>query len=266
MLSGRSTLALLGIPFDANSSYLRGPAEAPAKIREALRCNSTNTWTEDGRDIGDTLQDLGDVGFPPESDPMKQISDFVGGALARGFAPICLGGDHSVTYATVGAFAKAHAQLTILHFDAHPDLYDEFEGSRYSHACPFARIMEGGLARRLVQVGIRTVNAHQREQAKRFGVEMIEMKNWRGQLPRLEAPVYVSFDLDVLDPAFVPGVSHHEAGGMTTREAISAIQSITAQVVGADVVELNPRRDPLSITAMCAAKLVKELAAKMTAP
>jgi arginase len=258
-------LVLLGIPFDANSSYLRGPAEAPAKIREALRCDSTNTWAEDGGDVADWLQDLGDVQFPPHSEPMKQISDFVSGALAQGFAPICLGGDHSITYGTVKAFAKAHPRLTVLHFDAHPDLYEEFQGSRYSHACPFARIMEEGLARRLVQVGIRTANAHQREQAKRFGVEMIEMKYWRGQLPSLEAPVYISFDLDVLDPAFVPGVSHHEPGGMTTREAIGAIQSISAKVVGADVVELNPRRDALGITAMCAAKLVKELAAKMRA-
>jgi arginase len=263
MLAPQSRLALLGIPFDANSSYLRGPAEAPAKIREAFRCESTNTWAEDGSEISGQLQDLGDVRFESGVDPMQAITDFVGEVIAKKFRPICLGGDHSVTYPIIRAFAKAHPSLSILHFDAHPDLYDEFEGSRYSHACPFARIMEAGLAQRLVQIGIRTANGHQREQAKRFGVEMVEMKNWRGQLPELAAAVYVSFDLDVLDPAFVPGVSHHEPGGMTTREAISAIQSIPAQVVGADVVELNPQRDPLGITAMCAAKLVKELAAKM---
>ena len=256
-------LALIGIPFDGNSSYLRGPAEAPARIREALRCDSTNTWAEEGFDIGERLEDLGDVRFDSAGDPMPAISEFVGEALRNHFRPIILGGDHSVTYATVSAFAKVYPKLTILHFDAHPDLYDEFQGSRYSHACPFARIMEAGLVRRLVQVGIRTANQHQRQQAKRFGVEMVEMKAWRGQLPKLESPVYVSFDLDVLDPAFAPGVSHHEPGGMTTREAIAAIQSITAEVVGADVVELNPRRDPLGITAMCAAKMVKELAARM---
>lgn len=260
-----SPVALLGVPFDANSSYLRGSAEAPQKIREAFRCESTNTWAEDGTEISGELQDLGDVPFKSSVDPMQIITDFVGKALGKGFKPICLGGDHSITYPILRAFAKAHPGLTVLHFDAHPDLYDEFEGSRYSHACPFARVMETGLVRRLVQVGIRTANAHQREQAKRFGVEMIEMKNWRGQLPPLNTPVYVSFDLDVLDPAFVPGVSHHEPGGMTTREALAAIQGISAKVVGADVVELNPRRDPLGITAMCAAKLVKELTAKMRA-
>jgi arginase len=256
-------LALLGIPFDANSSYMRGTAEAPARIREALHCDSTNTWAEDGFNIGELLEDLGDVRFDSEGDPMRAIEEFVGGALHNNFRPIILGGDHSLTYATVSAFAKVYSDLTILHFDAHPDLYDEFQGNRYSHACPFARIMEADLARRLVQVGIRTANQHQREQALEFGVEVIEMRTWRGQLPKLEFPLYVSFDLDVLDPAYAPGVSHHEPGGMTTREAIAAIQSITASIVGADVVELNPQRDPLGITAMCAAKIVKELAAKM---
>lgn len=256
-------LAILGIPFDGNSSYMRGPAEAPAAIREALRCDSTNTWAENGTDIGGQLHDLGDVRFQASADPMHAISEFVGGALDENFRPIILGGDHSLTYATVRAFAKAHPNLTILHFDAHPDLYEEFQGSRYSHACPFARIMEAKLARRLVQVGIRTANVHQREQAKRFAVETLEMKSWRGKLPKLESPVYVSFDMDVLDPAFAPGVSHHEPGGMTTREAIAAIQSISATIVGADVVELNPQRDSLGITAMCAAKIVKELAARM---
>ena len=92
---------------------------------------------------------------------------------------------------------------------------------------------------------------------------MIEMKDWSSRLPPLEPPLYLSFDIDVLDPAFAPGVSHHEPGGMSTREALAAIQSLHIPLVGADVVELNPRRDPAGITAMCAAKLVKEIAAKM---
>src|ERR671924_47783 len=191
-------LALLGVPFDGNSSYMRGPAEAPARIREALRCDSTNTWAENGSNIGEQLQDLGDVHFEPASDAMQAIADFVAGVLRNGFRPIILGGDHSLTYATVSAFAKLYPDLSILHFDAHPDLYDEFQGSRYSHACPFARIMEAGLVRRLVQVGIRTINAHQRQQAKRFGVETLEMKAMKslpGKLAKLDSPVYVSFDL-----------------------------------------------------------------------
>ena len=138
--------------------------------------------------------------------------------------PIALGGDHAITFPILRAFAKRHPRLSILHFDAHPDLYDEFEGNRFSHACPFARIMEEGLAGRLVQVGIRTANAHQREQVARFGVEMIEMRDFRdGLAPEFDAPVYVSFDLDGLDPAFAPGVSHREPGGLSTRQALDVI-------------------------------------------
>jgi arginase family enzyme len=157
--------------------------------------------------------------------------------------------------------------LTILHIDAHPDLYDVLDGNRFSHACPFARIMESGLAARLVQVGIRTLNTHQREQAQRFGVEMIDMVGWgEGVRPVVDGPVYVSLDLDGLDPAFAPGVSHHEPGGLTTREVVHLLHSLPGPIIGADVVEFNPLRDPIGTTAALAAKLVKELIGRMIAP
>jgi len=183
--------------------------------------------------------------------------------LERRLRPIALGGDHSITYPVIRAISRKYPGLAILDFDAHPDLYDEFQGSRSSHACPFARIMEQGLARRLVQVGIRTLNGHQRRQAERFGVELIQMKDWRGILPALDGPLYLSFDLDVLDPAFAPGVSHREPGGLSMREALGAIQSVSAEIVGADIVEFNPRRDVMNVTAAVCAKLLKEIAAKM---
>ncbi len=183
--------------------------------------------------------------------------------LEKGLRPIVLGGDHSVTYPVVKALGRRYKKLNILDFDAHPDLYDEFEGDRYSHACPFARIMEERLVSRLVQVGIRTMNGHQRRQAERFGVEVIEMREFRENLALVfESPVYISFDMDALDPAFAPGVSHHEPGGLSTRQAIQMIQTITAKIVGADIVELNPGRDPLGMTAMAAAKILKEIAGK----
>jgi arginase family enzyme len=151
-----------------------------------------------------------------------------------------------------------------LHLDAHPDLYDELEGNRYSHACPFARIMEEDLVVRLVQVGIRTMNPHQRAQAERFGVEVIEMRDWPpGPVFDFDGPVYLSLDLDVLDPAFAPGTSHHEPGGLSTREVLGLVQNLRAPIVGADIVELNPVRDPVGITAMAAAKLMKEVLALM---
>ena len=180
---------------------------------------------------------------------------------------IALGGDHSVTYPILRAVNARYRQPTILHIDAHADLYDEFEGDRYSHACPFARIMEEGLAARLVQVGIRTLSAHQRAQADRFGVEVIDMRAWvAGMRPIVEGPVYISVDLDGIDPAFAPGVSHWEPGGLTVRDVLGMIQDIRSPIVGADVVEFNPRRDPSGMTAMVAAKIVKELAGTMLRP
>jgi arginase family enzyme len=149
-----------------------------------------------------------------------------------------------------------------VHFDAHPDLYDHLDGDRYSHACPFARIMEEGRATRLLQFGIRTMSPHQREQADRFGVEVFEYRDWDGVIPTLSGPVYVTIDMDALDPAFAPGISHHEPGGMSTRELLDALRQIgagDAAVVGADIVELNPARDRDDVTAMVAAKLAREL-------
>jgi agmatinase len=258
-------LALVGFRSDANSSYLRGAADAPPLIREALFCESSNPWTENRRELSrDAFYDAGDLGEEAGADTFARIEAAIEHLLANGYAPVSLGGDHAITYPIVRAFARKYPDLSILHFDAHPDLYDEFEGNRLSHACPFARIMEEGLARRLVQVGIRTANAHQREQVVRFGVEMVEMKDFRDGLEiRFDGPVYVTFDLDGLDPAFAPGVSHREPGGLSTRQAIDVIQRLRGDVVGGDVVEFNPRMDSSGMTAMVAAKLVKEIAARI---
>lgn len=256
---------LLGIPFDAYSSYLRGAADAPPKIREALGCYAANSWTETGVDLGGAgaYDDAGDLSFADES-AFSEIEKSIGTLISKGKRPVCLGGDHSITYPIVKAFARHYPQLTIIHFDAHPDLYDELDGNRLSHACPFARIMENGLAKRLVQIGIRTINRHQREQAQKFGVEVIEMP----ALPaydrlKIKGPVYLTFDLDVLDPAFAPGLSHREPGGMSVREAIAHLHAIEGTIVGADLVEYNPVQDVAGMTATVAAKILKEILGKM---
>jgi arginase len=259
---------LLGIPFDGQSSYLRGAGDAPAKIREALACDASNHWTEPGVDLGvaGIYEDAGDLAFT-ERDWFAAIESGIGALLERGKRPVSLGGDHSITCPIVKAVAKTYSELTIFHFDAHPDLYEEFEGNRLSHACPFARIMEAGLAKRLVQVGIRTMNGHQREQAKRFGVEVVEMHGLPAYA-RLKAagPVYITFDMDVLDPAFAPGISHREPGGMSVRDAIAHLHAIEGEIVGADLVEYNPVRDFDGITAFVAAKILKEILGKMIKP
>jgi arginase len=258
---------LLGIPFDANSSYLRGSAEAPLKIRAAMRCDASNLWTESGVDLGvaGTFGDAGDLQLEG-GNAFAEIESAVGELLQKGETPVLLGGDHSITYPIVKAFAGHYPELTILHFDAHPDLYAEFEGNRLSHACPFARIMEAGLAKRLVQIGIRTMNGHQREQAAKFGVEVMEMR----ALPAYDrmkgsGPIYITFDIDALDPAFAPGVSHREPGGMSVREAIAHLHAIKGEIVGADIVEYNPVQDVAGVTATVAAKILKEILGKMIA-
>jgi arginase len=259
-------VALIGFRFDENSSFLRGAAEAPPLVRAALRSDAANMWSESGLDLGgeSVLFDAGDIEPSACEEMNSRIECSISALLDRDLKPISLGGDHSITVSIIRAFSRKYDRLNILHFDAHPDLYDEFQGKRYSHACPFARIMEKRLAQRLVQVGVRTMNGHQREQAARFGVEVIEMKDWRDDLVfEFDAPVYISFDMDGLDPAFAPGVSHREPGGLSTRQAIGIIQAIKGLVVGADIVEFNPRMDPLNITATVCAKLLKEIAAKM---
>jgi len=256
---------LLGIPYDAASSYLRGAANGPAAIRAALHSPSTNGWSEDVRNVVDQLHDAGDVDLTL-GDVRAAIDQAAHHLFAGGARVIALGGDHSVTYPLVRAVSRTlgSAHFSVLHLDAHPDLYPEYEGDRYSHACPFARIMEDKLTHRLVQVGIRCMNEVQRQQAEVHGVDVIDMRAWAsGVRPAMRGPIYLSLDLDVFDPGFAPGVAHREPGGLAPRDVIRLIQELEGPLIGADVVELNPVRDTLEITAPLAAKLVKEIAAKM---
>jgi agmatinase len=255
---------LIGVPTDIQSSYLRGAARAPAAIRAALTAGHSNMTSESGIELGtDVLwHDAGDLPLTESPSDDAIITAAVEKAVADGVFPLLLGGDHAITDAIVAALAAAHGPLSILHIDAHPDLYDEFEGNRHSHACPFARIMEAGHARRLVQVGIRTLNKHQSEQARRFGVDIVEMRDFSlERVPTLTGPCYVTIDLDGFDPAFAPGVSHPEPGGLTVREVLAVLERVQGPLVGADIVELNPVRDVNNVTAVLCAKLVKELAA-----
>jgi agmatinase len=266
-------VAVLGLPWDQSSSYLMGPALAPARIRQALDSPVTSLTTESGLDLRSEprFQVLGDLDLQAPAEVLLRIEEAIDALLEQGAHPVSLGGDHSVALPILRGFARHFDDLTVLQLDAHPDLYDELDGDRLSHACPFARVMEEGLVSRLVQVGIRTVNPHQLQQAERFGVEMLQMRqvNLDNGLPlELGGPVYLSLDLDALDPAFAPGVSHPEPGGLSTRSVIRLLQNLKQPFVGADIVELNPNLDLLGLTAKVAAKLVKEIAAQMlgTAP
>ena len=257
-------IELIGLPSDVNSSFERGPAQAPALIRQALWSDRGNLACEDGQEVGVDfeLTDHGDLSLAETAEDDAVIAAAVEATIRSGAIPLVLGGDHAMSHPVVRGIHAVHGPVTILHFDAHPDLYDDFEGNPRSHASPFARIMEAGLAERLVQLGIRTLNRHCREQAERFGVEIVPMANFSAeQVPVLNGPLYISIDLDGFDPSEAPGVSHPEPGGLTVREVLSVLRRQTARIVGADIVELNPRFDQNQRTAILAAKLVREVAA-----
>ncbi|KAJ8450122.1 hypothetical protein Cgig2_033316 [Carnegiea gigantea] len=297
----KASTSLLGVPLGHNSSFLQGPAFAPPRIREAIWCGSTNATTEEGKELNDprVLTDVGDV-------PVQEIRDcgvdddrlmnIIGESVKlvmeeEPLRPLILGGDHSISFPVVRAVSeKLGGPLDILHLDAHPDIYHAFEGNKYSHASSFARIMEGGYARRLLQfllaepktdrdgvatsqVGIRSITKEGREQGKKFGVEQYEMRTFSRDRDFLEnlklgegvKGVYISLDVDSLDPAFAPGVSHIEPGGLSFRDILNILHNLQGNIVGADVVEFNPQRDTVDgMTAMVAAKLVRELTAKIS--
>ena len=261
-------LILAGFCSDDNSSHLKGAALAPDFIRKALHYGSANLTAENGislnnnarfNDIGDFDMNTTDVNNRVEH--FMSIENKIDDVLEGGGYPLILGGDHAITYPIVKAVAKHYPSVTILHFDAHPDLYDQLDGNPLSHACPFARIMENSFASRLIQVGIRTINQHQRRQIEKFSVETHEMRGFdvNSFTPNLTGPVYISFDMDALDPAYAPGVSHFEPGGLSVRDVLSIIQRIETPIIGADIVEYNPHNDINGMTAMVAAKLLKEI-------
>ncbi|MGO4262870.1 agmatinase [Lysobacter sp. TAB13] len=259
-------ISLLGIPNDDNSSFTRGPAEAPALIRRELHSDAYSSWSETGVDIGaqGLLVDHGDIRFDGAADAWELIEQHVAQALDAGHPLISLGGDHAITHPIMRAVRRRHRRLTILHIDAHPDIYHAYQGNPRSHTSPFARIMEEQLADRLIQVGLRTINDHHREQFQRFGVEVIEAGRYADSLKlKIDTPVYLSVDIDALDPAYAPGVSHREPGGLSVRQVIDLIQRIDQPIVAADIVEYNPRRDVSELTATVAAKLLKEIAGMM---
>ena len=256
-----SKIVLQGILYDEKSSFLQGPALAPPLIREAYHSNSANYYAENDIEVTpDSFMDMGDFSIKT----YYEITTITQKHLKNGCPVLTLGGDHSITYPIVKAFHDQLGPISILHIDAHCDLYTDFEGDPFSHACPFYNIMSKNLAKDLTQVGIRTLNKEQRENGKKLGVNIVEMKAIdEFKMPAYDRPIYLSVDIDALDPAFAPGVSHHEPGGLTTRQLVQIIQDIPVPLLGADIVEYNPTRDINGMTAMVCAKILREISAKM---
>lgn len=259
------TVSLIGLPWDASSSYARGPAHGPAVIRSILFSDASSPWSLSGVDARDVISAF--VFDPLPTAPAgarDQIQDQIADCLTAGRKPLSVGGDHSVTYPILRAMRDHYGPVNILHVDAHTDLYEEFEGDPYSHASPFARAILDGCVANLVQVGLRSVSPDARAFGEQHGVTMLGA-DAVDAIPygTLTAPLYVSIDLDGVDPAFAPGVSHPEPGGLTSREVIAMIKKLPVAPIGADVVEYNPERDQGLVTAHLAARLIKELTGRM---
>ncbi|MBH10008.1 MAG: agmatinase [Candidatus Marinimicrobia bacterium] len=259
-------ISIIGMPTDINSSFLKGAAKAPPIIMNAFYSDATNKFSESGVDLGkeNLWVDQGNLELSNQTDDFQKIMEAVTKELKYNNRCISLGGDHSITWPIVEAYYKYFSKINIVHFDAHPDLYENFENNTFSHASPFARILENHFTNDLIQIGIRTLNDHQKYQAERYNVKIIHMKDFSNEIKLdFKGPVYISIDLDGLDPAFAPGVSHPEPGGLSTRDIIKVISNIKGNIVGADIVEYNPEKDLNNITAITAAKLLKELMGKI---
>ena len=212
----KRVIGLIGLPEDRNSSYQLGASKAPILIRQHFLNPAVNTWSELGVDVHDKIVDYGDI--QPEQRHHVDIFDAIKVEMGEmqqidGLIPLTLGGDHSITFSTCKAVREFVGKpIVIVHFDAHPDIYENFMDDHASHASPFARICEEpGLCQKLIQIGIRTLSGEQMPQIAKYDVEMIEARHFpakgteiRGILQRFipsdDTPVYISVDIDVLEP------------------------------------------------------------------
>jgi agmatinase len=270
-------VALMGIPYDGGTSYRTGARFGPRAVRE--QSSLIRTWHpvlkvhpfERLR-----VADCGDVDVVPISieRTYEAIEARIDAVAAAGARPLCVGGDHSVTLPILRSLARRHGPLGVVHFDAHPDTWDEYFGSKFFHGTPFRRAIEEGAvdARRMIQVGIRGPLYGPEDFAfhDEHGIEVVRIETvkergvgWVAErFARLAGgPVYCSFDIDAVDPAYAPGTGTPEVGGLTSYEALALVRALAGQtLVGADVVEVSPLYDGAGqVTALLAANLMFEL-------
>ena len=259
-------ISVIEIPTDINSSFISGSSKAPPLIKSEFNSEATNKFSENGINLEhiDHWINIENLNINDQKKAFQSIKSVIRNELINDKYCVSIGGDHSITYPIISAYGPFFPKINIVHFDAHPDLYENFDDNPFSHASPFARIMENNLASSLTQIGIRTMNEHQKNQAMQYGVNVVGMDQLSSDIKlNFVDPVYISIDLDGLDPAFAPGVSHPEPGGLSTREVIDIISNINGKVIGADIVEYNPDRDINNLTAITAAKLLKEVMGKI---
>lgn len=274
-------IALVGVPFDGGTTYRAGARLGPRHIRVQsalirpyhpnLQVNPFDRYR---------IADYGDISVNPLSieDTFRRIELGIDALLEHRVRPISVGGDHSIALPILRAMAKRHQPLSLIHFDAHSDTWDEYFGSKYSHGTPFRRAIEEGLIdpTRMIQIGLRgqVYGEEDFEFARSKGIEFISTEDVfeRGIPSVIErcqrfrgAPCYLTFDIDVVDPAFAPGTGTPQIGGPSSREIVALIRGLQGlHFVGADLVEVSPPYDSAEITSLLAANLLFEFLCLMS--
>ena len=281
---GRADVAVLGAPFDGATTFRAGARFGPAAIREAsLLLRPYNEAQDISPFAAVQVADAGDAPASPLDvqaghDAIEQAARSIGDDGGR---VLGLGGDHSVSLPLLRAAHAARGPLSLLQFDAHTDTWDSYFGARYTHGTVFRRAVEEGLidARASVQIGLRgsLYGSDDLEENRALGFSTLLARHFEAEgvagalelaRARLRSPVYVTVDIDVLDPAFAPGTGTPEAGGLTSRELLallSWLSGLELDIAGADVVEVSPPYDPAGATAVAAANAAYELVSLLAA-
>jgi agmatinase len=273
-----ASLVLLGCPFDGTASYQPGSRFAPNAIREASQAIESYSPDQDKELSSIALCDLGDLELPFGNTPviLDLINQAIDQVLNDRKVPITLGGEHLITLPVITAFKKYYPDLMVVHIDAHADLRDDYLGERLSHSTVMRRVLEMVGEPNLIQLGIRSGTQEEFLLARRIGCQykVIDQDNLRGDLsdqndPRgtladmarkvQGKPVYISLDLDVLDPSVLPGTGTPEPGGLTFAQLIQVLYTLReVNVVGMDIVELLPYQTFDQVSSIVAAKIIRE--------
>ncbi len=278
-------LTVLGVPWDGSVGWRPGAAEAPRRLRQIS--HTSPAISEDGFAIEPArfrVRDLGDVGPQIEEDVLHyfdRVEKTAFEAMSATVRPFLfsIGGDHSVLIPLFRGFAAATAgTLGLVLLDAHPDLFDEYDGSRTSHACPIRRALDTGrlAPEHLLIVGTRSYNAVELDFMRAQGIRFVPARELERQgtdavlalaRERLAAcaSVYLTIDIDVADPAFAPGTGAPVAGGLTSRQVLDLVRGLVEAlpVQAADLVEVSPRLDPTDATLFLALQIVFEVMAAL---
>ncbi len=274
-------VAVLGVPFDSGVSYRPGARFGPSHVRASSRLlRPYNPAQQVMPFTAQQVVDAGDLAVNPFdiAGAVAQVQAGAADLTSGGARLVTIGGDHTIALPLLRVAAQRHGPVAVVHFDAHLDTWDTYFGEPYTHGTPFRRASEEGLldVGACAHVGIRGPLYSDRDlyEDQVLGFQVITADDtadlgWRGVAQRLaervgDRPVYVSVDIDVLDPAHAPGTGTPEAGGLTSRELLSVLRSTAAlRVVGADVVEVAPAYDHAEVTGIAAAHVAYELISVM---